>query len=236
MVAHNLKYIAETDQRKFRTSIVIPLFNQKEYFVEAIESALAQTVPVEIIVVDDGSTDGGRFLADEYADRATIVHQVNKGLASARNTGIMNATGEFILPLDADDILLPTCVERIERVFDDTDATVVAPSFSQFGLAEGDVILTPRPTFNDFLPGNKVGYCSAIKRSVLLAIGGYSPKMVWGFEDYHLWFNILKLGGKIHTIAEPLWKYRLREGSMISVANQHSQELVAQITKDFGPF
>lgn len=221
---------------KFRTSCIIPLYNQKEFFVEAIESALAQTVPVEIIVVDDGSTDGGRFLADEYADRATIIHQVNKGLASARNTGIMNATGKFILPLDADDILLPTCVERLEKVMDDTDATVVSASFTQFGLADSDVLLMPRPTYDDFKTGNRVGYCSLIRRAFLLSIGGYSPRMTWGWEDYAIWFDIMKRGGKILTIAEPLWKYRVRAGSMVSVAAQHSAELVAQMQKDYGPF
>ena len=188
-----------------RTSIIVPLFNQKDFLAEAVESALAQTVPVEIIIVDDGSTDGGRFLADEYEERGVrVVHQVNKGLASARNTGIMNATGEFVLPLDADDLLLPTAVERIQKVFDDTDADVVAPSFTNFGEVNADVLLMPRPTFNDFLTGNRVGYCSAIKRNLLLEVGGYSPRMTWGFEDYHLWFDILKRGKKIYTIAEPL--------------------------------
>lgn len=221
-----------------RTSIIIPLFNQAQFLKEAVDSALAQTVPVEIIIVNDGSTDGGKFLADEYAEQGVkVVHQVNKGLASARNTGIMHATGEFVLPLDADDILLPTAVERIEKVFDEVkDATVVAPSFTQFGKAEGDVILMMRPNFHDFKTGNKVGYCSAIRRSALLECGGYSPRMTWGFEDYHLWFDLLKRGKLIYTIPEPLWLYRVREGSMISVANQHANELIAQITKDHGPF
>lgn len=222
---------------KHRTSIVIPLFNQKEFFVEAVESALAQSVPVEIIVVDDGSTDGGRFLADEYVEKGVkVIHQVNKGLASARNTGIMNATGEFILPLDADDILLPTCVERLEKVMDETDASVVAGSFTQFGQAQGDVLLMPRPSFADFTTGNRIGYSSMVRKSLLLSIGGYSPKMTWGFEDYHLWFDILKRGGNIYTVAEPLWKYRVRQGSMISVATQHSKELIDQIKLDHGPF
>jgi len=220
-----------------RTTIVIPTFNQKEFLPEAVESALAQTTPCEVIIVDDGSTDGSKFLADDYTERGVkVIHQVNKGLASARNTGIMNAVTDYILFLDSDDILMPTAVERIEKVFADTDADVVSPSFEQFGNAQGEVILMPRPTFNDFITGNRVGYCSAIKRSALLSVGGYSPRMTWGFEDYHLWFDLLKRGKKIYTIAEPLWKYRVRPGSMISVANQHSQELIAQIIKDHGPF
>jgi len=216
-----------------RTSIIIPLYNQKDFFVEAVESALAQTVPVEIIVVDDGSTDGSRFLADDYADRVKVIHQVNKGLPSARNTGIMNATGEFILPLDADDILMPTAVERAEKVMDESDADVVGLSFTNFGAGQGDVLLQMRPTFEDFKPGNRLGYCSLIKKSALLECGGYSPRMTWGWEDYHLWFDLTKRGKKIYTIPEPLWKYRVKLNSMIQIANQHSNELVAQIRHDF---
>lgn len=216
-----------------RTTVLIPLFNQKDFFVEAIESALAQTTPCEIIVVNDGSTDGSKFLADDYADRVKVIHQVNKGLPSARNTGIMNATGEIILMLDSDDKLLLTAVERIEKVFDDTDADIVSPSFTHFGLNNSDVILQMRPTLEDFKSGNKVGYCSAFKRADLLAIGGYSPRMIWGFEDMHLSINLLMQGKKIYTIPEPLWMYRLRPDSMMAVASQHAPELMAQIRHDF---
>lgn len=216
-----------------RTSIIIPLFNQKDFFVEAVESALAQTTPCEIIVVNDGSTDGSKFIADDYADRVKVVHQVNKGLPSARNTGIMNATTELVLMLDADDTLLPTAVERMEKVFDDTDADIVSASFTHFGLNTSDVILQMRPTLEDFKSGNKIGYCSMFKRADLLAVGGYSPRMTWGYEDLALTINLLKLGKKIYTIPEPLWMYRLKQNSMIQTAQAHHQELMAQIHHDF---
>lgn len=217
-----------------RTSIVIPLFNQKDFFVEAVESALAQTVPVEIIVINDGSTDGSKFLADDYADRVKVIHQVNKGLPSARNTGIMNATGEFVLMLDADDKLMPTCVERIEKVFDDTDADIVSPSFTHFGLNNADVILNMRPTLEMFKGGNQVAYCSAFKRKDLLEIGGYSPRMIWGYEDLHLSVGLMMRGKKIYTIPEPLFFYRIKENSMIQTAQAHHAELMAQIKHDYG--
>lgn len=216
-----------------RTSIVIPTFNQKDFLAEAIESALAQTVLCEVICINDGSTDGSKFILDEYADRVKIVHQVNKGLPSARNTGIMNATGELILMLDSDDKLLPTAVERIEKVFDDTDADIVSPSFTMFGLQTGDVILQMRPTLDDFKSGNKVGYCSAFKKADLLAIGGYSPRMTFGYEDLALTIDLLKRGKKIYTIPEPLWLYRIKPNSMLQNAQAHQQELMAQIFHDY---
>jgi glycosyltransferase involved in cell wall biosynthesis len=217
-----------------KTSIIIPLFNQKDFFREAVESALAQTVPVEIIVVNDGSTDGSKFLAEEYADRVKVIHQVNKGLPSARNTGIMNATGEYILPLDADDILLPTAVERMEKVFEDTDADIVSPSFTMFGLQNQDVILDMRPDLDSFKGGNRIGYCSMFRRADLLEMGGYSPRMTFGYEDLALTIGLLRRGKKIYTIPEPLWKYRTKENSMIQTAQAHDAELMAQIKHDYG--
>lgn len=216
-----------------RTSIIIPTFNQHDFLRESIDSALAQTTPCEVIVVNDGSTDGSRFILDEYADRIKVIHQVNKGLPAARNAGIMNATTELILMLDSDDRLLPTAVERMEKVFDDTDADIVSPSFTHFGLNNSDVILMMRPTLDDFKSGNKVGYCSMFKRADLLMVGGYSPRMTFGYEDMALSIDLLKRGKKIYTIPEPLWMYRLKPNSMIQNAQAHHQELMNQIYHDY---
>lgn len=223
-----------------KTSIGITCYNHQTYIAEAIESALNQTVPCEIIVVDDGSTDNSKFIIDEYADRVKVIHQINKGLPSARNTAIMNATGDYFIPLDSDDILEPNCVERIEQVIADTNADIIAPSFKSFGLSDQLFILQMRPTIDDFKVGNKIGYCAAVRLSALKEVGGYSAKMVWGYEDYALWFNLLRKGGSIVTIPEPLWRYRTKQGSMIQVAQAHHSELMAQISKDhpglFGPY
>ena len=208
-------------------TISISSYNQSEYLRDAIESALNQTVPCEVLVVDDGSTDNSLEIAREY--NVTVISQVNKGLSSARNTGLMNCDTEYILFLDADDILMPNCVEEILKV----DADVIGLSFKEFGIRNTKIILMPNPTLEDFKTGNRIGYCSAVKTSVLKEVGGYSPRMIWGFEDYHLWFNLLTRGKKFVTIPEILWLYRTKEHSMINDANNHAEELSAQIRKDF---
>ena len=81
-------------------------------------------------------------------------------------------------------------------------------------------------------PQNRIGYFSAIKKEKLLEIGGYNPKMVWGWEDYDLWIDLLRRGARIVTIPEILILYRTKEHSMINVANEHSSELMAQIYKN----
>lgn len=209
-------------------SVVIPNFNQAETLMEAIDSALNQTVPCQIIYVDDGSTDDSLVLAKTYPE-ITVISQVNKGLASARNTGIMWAHGDYVLPLDADDILEPTCVKRILEVAEKTNADIIAPSFKAFGVSNGEVILVKNPSLEDFKHSNQIGYCSAIKLSALLGIGGYNPKMIYGWEDYDLWVDLLKRGCIIETIPEILWNYRTKEKSMYRDSLAHSDFLKNQM-------
>ncbi len=164
-----------------RVTIGIPCYNQAAFLPDAIESALSQTVPCEVIVVNDGSPDSTSSIAGSYDVK--VVNQVNKGLAAARNTAIMNMTGDIFLPLDADDILLPTCVERILQTFEETDVDIVAPSFKSFGVGTNTTILMQNPGIPDFRTGNRIGYFSARRKEALLECGGYSPKMTWGYED-----------------------------------------------------
>ena len=222
-----------------KISIGIPAYNQGQYLAECIESVLNQTVsPHEIIVCNDGSQDDTRYIAKQYSVK--YIEQVNKGLASARNTMIMNMTGDFFFPLDSDDKMVPNCLERISKAIEENpDADIVAPSFKCFGKYDSEIILMPNPTLEDFKPVdfktpiNRIGYFSAIKKEALLEVGGYSPKMTWGWEDYHLTINLLSVGKKIVTIPEILVYYRTKEESMITVANAHASELMNQIYKDF---
>ena len=215
-----------------KVTIVIPTYNQVETLADAVESALSQTIPCEIIVVDDGNQNGTAALLKDYP--VTVIHQVNKGLSSARNTGIMHATGEYVLPLDSDDILMDNCAEKLLQIAETTGADVVSGSFKEFGKSNAKVILMPAPTIEDFKMGNRIGYCSLIKKAVLLEVGGYSPRMTWGFEDYALWFDLLKRGKTFVTTPEILWLYRTKEISMMTESLKHKEELLAQITKDHG--
>lgn len=213
-------------------TIIIPSHNQAEFLPDAIESALNQTVNCLVIVVDDGSTDGSLEIAKKYPVK--VISQVNKGLASARNTGIMNVTDDWCLFLDADDMLLDNAVERIEqKIKENPDADIIAPSLKQFGISNAEIILMPNPVLEYFRTGNRIGYCAAVRKSKLLEVGGYSPKMVEGFEDLHLWADLLSRGSKIVTIPEVLWLYRTKEKSMWKdITPEVHKKLLAQINKD----
>ena len=221
-------------------SIVIPSYNQSEYLEDAIESAYNQTVAsLEIIVVDDGSTDDSLDIANRYMFRefpgiespVRVISQVNKGLPSARNTGIMNARGDYILFLDADDMLAENAIARITQEIYRTNADIIAPSFQEFGKSDRQVILNGF-TMDDLKQNNRLGYFCAIRRSALCDIGGYNPKMKWGWEDWDLWFDLFKRGKSVSILQDILVYYRVKEKSMIHEANQHAQELFTQIQQN----
>lgn len=222
-----------------KISIIITAYNYAEYLEDCIESVYAQPVH-EIIIVNDGSTDNTQEIAERYIFKefpgmespVRVINQVNKGLPSARNTGIMNATGDYILFLDADDMLLENAIESFTRAINETNADIIAPSFKEFGKSDREVILQ-QFTIEDLKIANRLPYFCCIKRSKLLEVGGYSPKMKWGFEDYHLWFNLFSVNANVTFIKTILALYRTKDHSMIDVANEHRAELQAQIAKDF---
>lgn len=215
-------------------SVVIPCYGQAQYLPEAVESCLRQSVKPEIIIINDGSPDNTTDIAKTYPVK--LINQINKGLASARNTGIMNAIGDYILPLDADDILLPNAIEKLQKAIDETHDDIIAPEFATFGLHESIFRYDNIPTLDEFKVANRLPYFCAIKKEALLEVGGYQPKMTYGFEDYALWFDLLKRGKTITLVRECLVLYRTKEQSMITEANKHSKELWAQMRKDYDIF
>lgn len=225
-----------------KISIIIPSYNQAEFLEDAIESAYNQTAPAhEIIVVDDGSTDNSLEIARRYEFRqfpgvespVRVVSQTNRGLSTARNTAVMNATGDYILPLDADDMLKENAIEVFTKnILQTPQADVIAPSFEEFGLSNRQVLLG-HFDLNMLKEANRIGYFSLIRRSVLQECGGYNPKMRWGYEDYALWFDVFRRGKVFLILQDVLVRYRVKSNSMITEANKHSDELLGQIKRDY---
>lgn len=122
-----------------RLSIIIPVYNVRDYLPQCMESVLRQIGDdQEIILVDDGSTDTCPQICDQYVaehDCVRVVHQRNQGLSSARNMGMRHANGEYLLFLDSDDILLPEAINRIEVALDQC----VNADAIMFSYAELDV-------------------------------------------------------------------------------------------------
>ena len=112
-----------------RISVVMPCYNAAPFVREAVECVMGQTRgDVELIVVDDGSTDASRdllhTLAAAHAPRMQVLHQDRKGPYPARNLGLRHAGGSLIAFLDADDYLSPDCLEKLAAALDETDADI----------------------------------------------------------------------------------------------------------------
>ena len=118
---------------KGKVSVIVPVYNVEKYVAKCIESILGQTYSdIEILIVDDGSTDGSYAICRRYADidfRIKLFTQDNEGLSASRNKMLKEATGEYILFVDADDWILPYLVERLLELIDEYDADIASCSY-----------------------------------------------------------------------------------------------------------
>jgi glycosyltransferase involved in cell wall biosynthesis len=203
-----------------RVSVVIPCFNQGRYLDEAVESVLGQTyADWEVLVVNDGSTEPqtAEILRDYQRPKTRVVHTANQGLPGARNAGIREAAGEYILPLDADDRIGPTYLEQAVRELDaDPRLGIVYCEAEYFGGQSGKWEMPPY-AFPEILFGNMI-FCSAMfRRADWEKVGGYKAAMKHGWEDWELWLSLIELGRGVYRVPETLFYYRRQPGSMIDV-------------------
>jgi glycosyltransferase involved in cell wall biosynthesis len=201
-----------------KVSVIIPCFNQGAYLDEAIESVLAQTFQdFDILVVDDGSTDAEtvNMLKDAAWPKTRVIRTENEGLAAARNTGIREAQGIYILPLDADDKIGKGYLDDAVRILDrHPEIGIVYCEVSHFGVKEGRWDL-PEYSLDNILIHNVI-FCAALYRKAdWETVGGYNVNMVYGWEDWDFWLSLIHIGRKVYRIPKIYFYYRVREGSMV---------------------
>lgn len=210
-----------------KVTIVIPCYNQSQWLSDAIESALAQTVKCDVIVVDDGSTDRTLGVASEYP--ITYIRQENKGLSGARNTGIRCANTEWILPLDSDDKIDPTMVEKCLKV----EADIIGVGQETFGDYVQQHRFNQNPQAYDFLTANQINCCSLFRKSMWEDVGGYDENMKEGYEDWDFWLRAVRKKYKVRTIPEYLFFYRKHGKSMVTDSIAKHDELVKYMMAKF---
>lgn len=199
-------------------SVIIPCFNDGRYLIEALDSVFKQTVQeIEIIVVDDGSTDPVTLaVIDQLANdpRLRLLrHDQCLGPSAARNHGIQASKGEYILPLDADDRIYPSYVEKARGMLaKDSSLEIVYCRARWFGLAFGEFRLPPYGP-ETMLLQNVIFATAMFRRKSWQAVSGYSENMVHGMEDYDFWLKLLSRGGKVFRLDEVLFDYRVKPRS-----------------------
>jgi glycosyltransferase involved in cell wall biosynthesis len=210
-------------------SIIIPAYQAASFIAEAVESALAQTVPAhEVIVCDDGSTDDLRRALAPYADRITLLHKEHGGVAGTRNVAIRAATGDFVASLDSDNKLLPEYVEALTELAVarpdlhvlTTDAFLELDGAVYGRYYRGKARFVTDDQRRGIIHQHFVYANAAYRREALLAVGGYDefydPTPYHGIEDTDLLVRIILAGSRVGLVDEPLAVYRIHEGSLSS--------------------
>jgi glycosyltransferase involved in cell wall biosynthesis len=196
-----------------RVSTIIPAFNSAATLRAAIDGALAQEFEgQEIIVVNDGSTDGTAAILASYGDRIRSVEQANRGFNPARNSAIRIACGEYFAFLDADDIWLPgrlacTCA-ALDRNPDAVLAFTEVIPMDEKGELGPPWKVNGAPTLTDLLTHGWRIYPSAVtmRRSAYSACGGFNEQLT-NLSDCYLWMRARELG-RFEYLTEPLTIYR----------------------------
>lgn len=206
-------------------SVIVPVHNTAKYLSECLDSVISQTFSdVEIICVDDGSTDNSLDVIRLYEKkdgRVKSIVQANSGVVTARNIGISVARGKYILPLDSDDKIKNTCIEKLLELVNTNGCDVAAPSVEFFGEKTGKLEL-PSPTAENMAQQNCIVNCAMFKKTDWSKYGGYDIRFNDGIEDYDFWWNFLQDNKTISRTDEVLFYYRQRNGESLSRTQQNA--------------
>ncbi|WP_392756350.1 glycosyltransferase family 2 protein [Streptomyces sp. LN590] len=218
-------------------SVVIPCHDYARYLPEAVSSVLAQTFrDWELVIVDDGSTDDTvevtQGLIARHPDRRIrLLQQPNAGVSAARNTGIEASTGRYILPLDADDVIAATMLEKTVGVLD-SDPGIAIASTDVFTFTDDDLPpqAMPLPAYSRELLLQRLimFYCSLYRRVAWQTVGGYDESMRAG-EDWDFWIGCVEHGFDAHHIHEALFGARNKDTGLHLEAAENDLAIRARI-------
>jgi glycosyltransferase involved in cell wall biosynthesis len=208
-----------------RVSVIIPAFNVAGYVARAVESALDQTYrDLEVIVVNDGSSDTTDAALQPFADRIRYVEQSHKGIGAARNAGLQLATGSIIALLDADDWWMPARLARMVEYLADTGSVGFATS-DAFLVRNGRTLESTfygtAPRLGRFAVRNQRArimqgsfvFVMALIRRELFERHGFFREDLPACADWDLWLRFILRGERAGLVNEPLAFYRLRADS-----------------------
>jgi glycosyltransferase involved in cell wall biosynthesis len=218
-------------------SVIMPAYNEERFIAEAIESVLAQTwTNLELIVLDDGSQDRTREIAQSYAlldARVRVESHPNMGVAATLNRGFALAANEWVALMQGDDVLMPNRLERNVAFLEEHPELSVAGGWCLHIDSQGKIIgkgespLVTHEAVQKLYQANElIGFnsCTALMRkSAVLAVGGYRAQFRVG-EDVDMWNRLLEAGCKILIQPEYLVKYRIHSESVCIARPRHIRE------------
>ncbi len=215
-------------------TVIVPAYNMENYIEECLDSVLQSTYsPLEVIIVDDGSTDTTLHVAQKIASHHEIVKviaQPNMGVSHARNNAIEVAGGELILPVDADDKIAPDYIGlAVEQFLMDDTVKVVTAHGEFFGNRTGVWILPPFDRHR-LATRNLISVCAMYRKSDWKRVGGYCT-YIKGLEDWDFWISMLKDEGNVVCLNKVGFYYRIRPNSKRINDRKHKASVVATLNE-----
>jgi glycosyltransferase involved in cell wall biosynthesis len=219
-----------------KISIIIPIYNAAEYLAECLDSVLAQTLAdIEVICINDGSKDKSGAVLDEYArkdSRITAIHQENAGVSAARNAGLDNVTGQYILFVDSDDTVHPQLCEKVYHAARKDDADLVVLFSDNLSSKKENIIKKVIQDHNRFSAENQPLYETDMLLLYYCAVWG----RLWNtsyLNEHHIRFPVgvccedlvvnwhgMVYEPKISVVPEKLYNYRQNPASLMHDKNR----------------
>jgi glycosyltransferase involved in cell wall biosynthesis len=213
-----------------RIAVVIPCFDDGATLHDAIESARLQDVPVELVVVDDGSTDPATLatLAELAGEGVTVVRQRNAGPGPARMAGLAATTAPYVLPLDADDVLAPNVLGALAAALDARPRLAAAWGwFERFGDESTLQRTAPRLDPWQVTHQNDMPATALVRRTALDDVGGW--RAVSGYEDWDLWMSLAEEGWEGVGLPLLVYRYRRKGVRLAHRGSARHDEIVAEL-------
>jgi glycosyltransferase involved in cell wall biosynthesis len=227
-----------------RVSVLLTVYNYADVVGEAISSVAANDHDAfELVVVDDGSTDGSleavrRALAEcSWLPVTLIARGRNHGLAAARNLALQHARSDYVFILDADNALYPHCLSTLAGALDDDEDAAFAYGILEVFDADGPRDLMSWLAWDPYRLryGNYVDAMAMLRKSVVEEAGGYtSDRQLYGWEDFALWCALADRGLRGRAVPEIVARYRSSIQSMISITNIDGSAAWAALTERYG--
>jgi glycosyltransferase involved in cell wall biosynthesis len=215
-----------------KITIIIPVYNSAQYIEKCINTVCNQTYSnIEIIVVDDGSNSDTKKKLKELSSKIDVlIHQENKGQSTARNVGIENAKGDFIIFVDSDDYVEVDFCEKLIQNYKENTSVVTCYSNIIINGITTDVFTPIGGNIKKAIKNNIALGTSLFVKQELISIGGYDESMRKGFEDWEMLIRLLNFTEKeVYVVKESLYNYRKGIESTTIRANKIKYELLEYI-------